>query len=191
MKKKGGYGFLVLWISLLMLTAGCGATTEGINKYYPHSKKEYSAVSNRARYTKKSDSWLQRHGYILVGEIGVFQHYKRCHEDCETYRHKRNIYQLMADLAAKKGGHLVKIASRPKKYTDKKLMKTGNCIRWKKKKVRVEHTTYKGGEVGSGTVRERTTRYTTEYKKVCAQYEKIYRIIYYRWGAVFIWRKVN
>lgn len=182
-----------LWmggIILIVLLSALGCREQKVY-YFKAYGKSYGSTGKSATIVTYPDSWFKRRGYVQIGRIGVMQVQAICYSSCKKYSYNKTLYQYLVSESSKRGAHMVQMVTRA---TTKKIpisRNTMQCEKWGKKRVRVAHTTCKGGEVGSNTVRDCTTRYTYEYKKTCVKYKKEKGNKYVLWSRADLWRKVR
>lgn len=171
----------------VFLISGC-LSDEGVYRYVKFDKRDFVPVADRAHVSFQSDRWFFRRGYRKISKIGVYQKISECYDTCKKISYNRSIYELLADEAAAKGGQYVQVTIRAK-ISKRKIKKKGDCIQYKEKWKTIYYQHCRGGEVGSGTVKECETRSRRKREKKCVQWSIAHGNKYVRWAFGNIWRK--
>ena len=174
---------LFLLIAGIIIVFFIGCREEGVYKYFSLDNKTYTPLSKPARVMFHKARYYKRRGYRKISKLGVFQKTAVCYGTCERYSYKRNIYQLMADEAAKKGAEVVQITMKAKTHKKRLKKKTKKCIKWKYviKEREVNYGQRSDGKAVIVTKRRRV--------KKCLKYKTIYGYEYARWTFGYLWRK--
>lgn len=172
-------------LSIIILFFWNCKSTEQVT-YRPFIKNNFDSVDSPARFTRASEAYLKRAGYIKIGQITISHTHKECFSKCETFKHKYSTIKHIALEAAKRGGHLVRPVIK-NRYLSGKTKVRGECAYWSYK---VEYVSrFVNAPVGSGRVGQ-TVR-VRETKRVCDRYNYIHGRKYYFLTKGYVWRKIR
>ena len=174
---------VILVITGIVIIFFTGCREEGVYKYFSFDNRAYATLSKPASITFYKDSYYKRRGYRKISKLGVYQKTAVCYGKCQRYSYKRNIYQLMADEAAKKGGEIVQITMKAKAHKKKVKKKTDECIRWKNV-IKEREVNYGQRSDGKAVIVTKRSR-----EKKCLEYRTVYGYEYTRWTFGHLWRK--